>query len=291
MEQAWTRLVERILHAPGSDSGAVVAFSGGVDSAVVLRAARQALSPAPVYAVFFSTALHPAAERREAEELARSLHAQFCVIEIDEFSQAGIETNPPDRCYRCKRLLFSRLRAFADEHGVQLTIDGTNADDLNEYRPGLRALRECGVTSPLAELGFSKATVRELASLQGLRVAHKPSSPCLATRLEYGAPLRRETLNAIARAEEALHAMGFDAVRVRLHRQIARVEIADADLLRAVKKRGEITQALHECGFLYVTLDLDGLRSGSMDLLLSKEEKALGLNGPVSTDTEQEATI
>lgn len=257
---------------------AAVAFSGGVDSAVVLRAALDVF-PGTVYAVFFKTALHPAAELDEARSLAGAMGACFACVTVDELREAGIENNPPDRCYRCKRLLFSKLRDFAAERGVSLLLDGTNADDLNEYRPGLRALSEMGVVSPLARLGFTKAQVRALAKAEGLAVAHKPSSPCLATRVEYHTPLRAEDLAAIARGEETLRAMGYASVRVRLHRRLARVEVAAEDIPRAAAESGRIAAALRELGFCYVTLDLEGLRSGSMDLMLDGREKDAALHG------------
>lgn len=261
---------------PGTD--AAVAFSGGVDSAVVLRAALDVF-PGAVYAVFFKTALHPAAELEEARSLAQGMGARFTCVTVDELREAGIENNPPDRCYRCKRLLFSKLRDFAAGHGVPLLLDGTNADDLNEYRPGLRALSEIGVVSPLARLGLTKVQVRAIAEAEELRVAHKPSSPCLATRVEYHTPLRAEDLSAIAKGEETLRAMGFTAVRVRLHNRLARVEVAGEDIPRAAAESYQISAALRELGFYYVTLDLEGLRSGSMDLMLDSQEKEAALHG------------
>lgn len=260
------------------ETDAAVAFSGGVDSAVVLRAALCAL-PGTVYVVFFKTALHPAAELDEARSLAQAMGARFECVLVDELREAEIENNPPDRCYRCKRLLFSKLRDFAAGRGVSLLLDGTNADDLNEYRPGLRALSELGVVSPLARLGFTKAEVRALAAAEGLKVAQKPSSPCLATRVEYHTPLRAEDLTAIAKGEETLRAMGYAAVRVRLHRSLARVEVAREDIPRAATESARIAAALRELGFCYVTLDLEGLRSGSMDLMLDGREKDAALHG------------
>jgi len=285
-EETVEKLRAYLQSLPGTSAGAAVAFSGGVDSAVVLRAALDALT-GPVYAVFFQTALHPVAELEEARSLAGAMGAQFRCLAVDELRDAGIENNPPDRCYRCKRLLFSRLRDFAGAHGVSLLLDGTNADDLNEYRPGLRALEEAGVISPLARLGLRKAEVRSLAEQAGIGVAHKPSSPCLATRVEYGAPLHAEDLAAIGRGEEALRRMGYPAVRVRLHGRLARVEVPAGDIPRAAAESAEISAVLRELGFLYVTLDLEGLRSGSMDLMLDAREKDAILHGrPAGTEEE-----
>ncbi|MCI8622040.1 MAG: ATP-dependent sacrificial sulfur transferase LarE [Provencibacterium sp.] len=259
----WEKLIAQLRGYPEAERGLCVAFSGGVDSAVVLRAACE--SGLPAEAVYFSTALHPARERAGAEALAAGLGAGFSVLEVDELAEAGIENNPPDRCYRCKRLLFQKLGAFAAERGLRVLCDGTNADDLLEYRPGLRALRELSVHSPLAELGLCKQEVRALARARGVEVSGKPSSPCLATRLEYNTPLAAADLERIGRAEDFLKDLGFLAVRVRLHRGLARIEVPDGELERLAGLREKIKKEMKELGFRYITLDLEGLRSGSMD--------------------------
>ena len=260
----WQRLAERLCSYPGAGQGLCIAFSGGVDSAVVLAAACG--TGLPVWAVYFETALHPAREREEAGALAKALGAAFAVITVDEFSEAGIENNPPDRCYRCKRLLFTRLAAFAREKGLGALCDGTNENDLHEYRPGLRAASELGIKSPLAELGLTKRQVRALAEERGLPVSGKPSSPCLATRLEYNTPLTRARIERIEKAEEALKAWGFLSIRVRQHGEIARIEVPKPDLPRLLERREEVCRKLEALGFRYITLDLQGLRSGSMDI-------------------------
>lgn len=266
------KLEEHLLSYPGVQNGLCLAFSGGVDSAVVLRAACSA--GLPVQAVYFSTMLHPAGEREEAGELCRRLGVPFTVITVDELSEAGIDNNPPDRCYRCKRLLFSKLAEFAGRQGIRVLCDGTNADDLHEYRPGLQALRELSVNSPLAELGLQKSQVRALAGEMGLPVSHKPSSPCLATRLEYHTPLRREELLRIGEAESFLKELGFPAVRVRLHRGLARIELPLERLAEFFSRREEVCGRLKALGFRYITLDLEGLRSGSMDIGLKEADPA-----------------
>lgn len=267
----WERLKARLQSYPGSEAGLCIAFSGGVDSAVVLRAACE--TGRPVWAVYFQTALHPARERGEAKALAEGMGAAFSVLEVDELSEAGIENNPPDRCYRCKRLLFSKLSAFAQEKGIRVLCDGTNEEDLHAYRPGLRALRELSVCSPLAELGLSKQAVRMLAREKGLPVSEKPSSPCLATRLEYHAPLCRADLARVGQAEAFLKDLGFPAVRVRLHRGLARVELPLDRLEKLLSCREEVCKELESLGFRYITLDLQGLRSGSMDIDLPEAKR------------------
>lgn len=268
----WEKLYELLRSYPGAENGLCIAFSGGVDSAAVLCAACE--TGLPVWAVYFKTALHPAREHEEARTLAEKMGAAFALIEVDEFSEAGIENNPPDRCYRCKRLLFTRLSSFAGKKGITVLCDGTNGDDLHEYRPGLRALQELSVKSPLAELGLSKQQVRRLAREKGLLVSEKPSSPCLATRLEYGAPLCRDDLLRIGRAEELLKSWGFLAVRVRLHRGLARIELPLNELEALLARREELCGELESLGFRYVTLDLQGLRSGSMDIGLPEAKRS-----------------
>lgn len=220
----------------------------------------------PVYAVTFLTRLHPAADLEIARAVARQTGAEHVVLSADELDEAGIENNPADRCYRCKKLLFQKLSAFAKERGIRLLLDGTNADDLTVYRPGLRALKELGVLSPLADAGFTKEDVRLMASEYGIPVADRPSAPCLATRFPYGTKLDYALLRKVDDAEGRLRDMGFSTVRVRIHRDIARLEIEPSDMPRALALRDEILLCIQKTGVDYVTLDLAGFRSGSMDL-------------------------
>lgn len=220
----------------------------------------------PVYAVTFLTRLHPAADLEIARAVARQMGAEHVVLSADELDEAGIENNPADRCYRCKKLLFQKLSAFARERGIRVLLDGTNADDLTVYRPGLRALKELGVLSPLADAGFSKEDVRRMASEYGIPVADRPSAPCLATRFPYGTKLDYALLRKVDDAEGRLRDMGFSTVRVRIHRDIARLEIEPSDMPRALALRDEILLCIQKTGVDYVTLDLAGFRSGSMDL-------------------------
>jgi len=241
-----------------------VAFSGGVDSAVVLKAACEAVET--VHAVTFVTTLHPTSDLPVAKRLAEQCGARHHVVEIDEFADARIMENPPERCYYCKHLLFSTLCRYAEAQKLGTVLDGTNADDLLVYRPGLRALRELAIASPLMQLGFSKAQVRELAAEMGLEVAQRPSAPCLATRLPYGTHITRELLSRIEAGEELCKQLGFEVVRLRLHGDILRIEVPKdrfSDLLRQAET---LIPQLKELGFLYITVDLEGFRSGSMDL-------------------------
>ena len=245
--------------------GLCVAFSGGVDSMLLLKAAADVLG-SRVSAVTFSSRLSPKTELGEAAAAARAMGVRHYVLTFDELTDERILSNPPDRCYHCKHFIFRTLQDFSQAHGLGAVADGTNADDRTEYRPGLRALRELGVHSPLADCGFTKRDVRTAARTLGLSAAGKPSAPCLATRVPYGERLTDALLEKIERAETSLKALGFAQCRVRAHGDIARIEVPAEDLARALEKRSEIIAGLHAAGFLYITLDLEGFRSGSMDV-------------------------
>lgn len=245
--------------------GLCVAFSGGVDSMLLLKAAADGLG-GRVSAVTFSSRLSPKTELGEAAAAARAMGVRHYALTFDELTDERILSNPPDRCYHCKHFIFRTLQDFSQAHGLGAVADGTNADDRTEYRPGLRALRELGVHSPLADCGFAKREVRAAARALGLSAAGKPSAPCLATRVPYGERLTDALLEKIERAETLLKALGFAQCRVRAHGDIARIEVPAEDLARALEKRAEIIAGLHAAGFLYITLDLEGFRSGSMDV-------------------------
>lgn len=273
----------RLLLQPLCRQGLCLAFSGGVDSTVVLAAAVSIPTEKPVQAVLFATQLHPPAEEKEAEKLCREMGTTLTVLRVDEFSDPCILQNPVDRCYHCKKLLFTTLRRHAQELAYPHCADGTNADDLLQYRPGLKALSELSIISPLAQCGFSKAQVRALASELGLSVQAKPSSPCLATRLPYNTPITRQALSQIARGEAGLQSLGFAGCRVRLHGNIARVEIPLIDFPRFLQQRKAVVSMMKGIGFAYVTLDLEGFRSGSMD-------EPLGLKKQAGSGEETERT-
>lgn len=246
----------------------IVAFSGGVDSSLVLKLAGEAAvrHKTKVYAVTVHTSLHPMNDLAVAGQVAREVGAVHQVIHIDELSEAGIANNPPDRCYRCKKHLFEQIRKLAHSLFVETILEGTNADDLQQYRPGIRALRELEIISPLADAGLTKTEVRQLAEEYGISVAKRPSAPCLATRFPYGTPLSIELMKKIEAAETFVRACGFYNVRLRLHGDVVRIE-TDADrLAELVEKRAAIIDFLKAQGFVYLTIDLEGFRSGSMDI-------------------------
>lgn len=209
-----------------------------------------------------------ASDAAEAYSTGGVVHHILC---IDELEEAGIRSNPVDRCYLCKKCLFQKLIAKAEELGACAILDGTNADDLMVYRPGIRALRELGVISPLAELGITKEEVRQMAAEYGLSVSGRPSTPCMATRFPYGTELDYGMIRRVEEGEAWLRAQGFSNVRLRVHGAIARIEV-DADSMAAmVSIRKDALRELSGYGFDYITLDLAGFRSGSMDLHLSHE--------------------
>ncbi|RGZ01929.1 ATP-dependent sacrificial sulfur transferase LarE [Clostridium sp. AM58-1XD] len=251
-----------------AEQGICLAFSGGVDSSLLLKMACSSGEKLGkcVYAVTFATRLHPSCDMENAGKVAAELGGVHVVLQIDELEQEEIRKNPPDRCYLCKKRLFSELKSFAEEKRAGVCLDGTNSDDLAEYRPGLRALRELSVVSPLAECGFSKEEVRRLAAEYGISSAGRPSAPCMATRLPYGAEIDYDLLDNIAAGEELLREYVRGNVRLRLHGDIVRLEIDQEQFATFLEKREMIVKALKNLGFCYVTLDMEGFRSGSMDI-------------------------
>ncbi len=266
------KMYQKLLHTIQSYGASKIclAFSGGVDSALILKASLD--SGAEVYPVLFQTVLHPLAELEEAKKITDELGASLKVMQLDEFQYPEILENTPERCYRCKKALFSALKDYAEKNGCAAVLDGTNADDLLEYRPGLKALKELGIHSPAAECGLTKKNVRALCEEFGMKVSKKPSSPCLATRLPYYTSITKEALNMIEEGEAFLKFLGFTQVRVRKHGGIARIELLPGEMEQAVQNHFVISKRLREIGFEYVALDLECFRSGSMDLQLKKEK-------------------
>ena len=246
----------------------VLAFSGGVDSALLLCLLSQASRETGrrVYAVTFHTVLHPQADLACARQLADTMDVSHHILTIDELEDPRVSENPPDRCYHCKKMLFERLWRFARERHVDTVLEGSNRDDLGVYRPGLKAVQELGVASPLAQCGITKAQIRQMAAAYGLPVASRPSVPCLATRIPYGTPLDTALLSRIDQGEHFLRSLGFRNVRIRVHGDIARLETDPEDLPLLLKHRPAVVRQLKGLGIPYLTLDLEGFRSGSMDI-------------------------
>jgi uncharacterized protein len=247
----------------------LIAFSGGVDSTFLAAMARRVLGD-NVLAVTALSPTYPARESAEARRLARRLKLRHREIATAEMDNPEFVRNPLNRCYHCKQELFGLLRALARREGYRQVLDGSNTDDLRDYRPGRRAAREFGVRSPLREAGFAKADIRAASRRLGLPTADKPAYACLASRFPYGATLTPTALRAVERAENGLRDLGFRQVRVRAHGPIARIEVGAEDIPAAIERRARMIRLLKRSGFRYATLDLEGYRTGSMNVFQRK---------------------
>ncbi len=244
----------------------LIAYSGGVDSAYLAWAAHQVLGQEMLAVIADSPSL-ARAHLQEALAFAGEQSIPVEVIQTAEMDRAEYVRNDQQRCFHCKDELFNVMQSFAEKRGFQSIAYGVNVDDQSDFRPGQAAARQHHVAAPLLEVGLTKAEIRELARLAGLRVWDKPASACLSSRIEYGRPVTREALSAVGQGEDALRDLGFRQVRVRHHGQIARIEIAKEELARAltVEMLAEFNRIFKGLGFIYVTLDTEGFRSGSMN--------------------------
>lgn len=260
---------EALLKAMGqyTKEDTAIAFSGGADSSLLLKLACECSkkNKTKVYAMTIQTELHTANDLENAKIVAKETDSIHSVLYVDELEEAGIEYNPVDRCYRCKKLLFTRIKESAEVLSVSCILEGTNADDLHVYRPGLRAIHELDVKSPLADAGLTKQEVRNLAVQYGISAAKRAANPCMATRFPYGVKLTKEAMEKAEQGELFLRSMGFYNVRLRVHNEMARLEIEVQDFVRIMELREEITARLKMLGYRYITLDMEGFRSGSMD--------------------------
>ena len=257
-----------------SAESAVLAYSGGVDSSFLLKAMK--LSGMRFLAVTAFSGTMPEKDFQDAVSFAKETGVDHLVIHTDELSNESFVSNPHDRCFYCKEELFRKLREIAAERGYSHVFDGTNTDDLDDYRPGLKAAALYGVRSPLAESGFSKEDIRRMSRELGLSAWDRPSSPCLSSRFPYGRRITLSGLRQVEKAEEFLRGLGLQELRVRNHGEIARIEVAEKDMqvLLEPDNRIKITEALKALGFSFVALDLEGYTSGSMNRALGKETAA-----------------
>lgn len=257
----------------------LVSFSGGVDSSYLLKIAHDTLGHAAVAATGLSQT-YAAEEMDEAGAVAREIGAEHVMIETAELTDPRYADNTHQRCFFCKTELYGRLVDYAQARGIHVVVDGSNADDLDDFRPGLRAARELGVRSPLQEVGLTKAEIRHLSSRLGLRTWDKPAAACLSSRFEYGDPITVEKLKQVASAESAVRRLGFRGFRVRHHDAIARLELPREQFAEAIERADELTDAVRNAGYRHVVLDLAGYRSGSMNEVLNARLKQGGLRRP-----------
>lgn len=243
-----------------------VAFSGGVDSTFLLKVAADTLGDRAM-AVTVKSSFFPEREFNEANQYIKGLDVRHVIINIDELEIEGFSQNPVNRCYYCKKELFLKIKDIARRYGMKAVVDGSNIDDLGDYRPGLQALRELGIMSPLRDAGLTKTEIRRLSRDMGLPTWDKPAFACLASRIPYGQQISKEKLRMIENAESTLMDLGFKQVRVRHHGEIARIEVAPEERSRFfdVELMDIIGERVKETGFKYVTIDLQGYRTGSLN--------------------------
>ncbi|MDH7594414.1 MAG: ATP-dependent sacrificial sulfur transferase LarE [Methanomicrobiales archaeon] len=264
------RKKERLERYIASQGSMLVAFSGGVDSTLLAVCARKILGDRAVCVLLESALLSRRAIAR-ASGIARELHLNFEILHVPVMEDAAFVRNQPDRCYRCRKISAVHLKERARELGLSSVADGVNFSDLGEYRPGIAAATEVGIIHPFVQAGMTKEDIRALAREIGLSVWNEPASPCLASRIPYGDALTEEGLRKVEDAEQILSDLGFVQFRVRQHGKLARIEVSDEELGRAIASRALLVERLKKLGFIYVTLDLGGYRSGSMDEALIAE--------------------
>jgi uncharacterized protein len=254
----------------------VVSFSGGVDSSYLLKIAHDVLGSRAIAATGLSQTYAPE-EMEEARIVAGEIGAEYVLIETAELTDPRYADNTHQRCFFCKSELYSRLSDFAQSRGIAVVVDGSNADDIDDFRPGMRAARDLGVRSPLQETGLTKSEIRALSERLGLRTWDKPAVACLSSRFEYGDPITVEKLRQVAAAESAVRRLGFRGFRVRHHDAIGRLEVPREQFALAVERADELVEAVRSAGYRHAVLDLAGYRTGSMNEVLNASLKSRGL--------------
>ena len=277
----WQQRLDRLRGELAALGSVVIAYSGGVDSSLLLRVAHEVLGSRALGVIGRSDS-YAEQELRLALEQARGFGARVEVVTTGELRDPLFRSNPVHRCYHCKSELYRKLGEVAQRVGAAALLDGTIADDLRDWRPGRRAAAERHVRSPLAEIGFTKADVRAAARSLGLESAGKPASPCLASRIPYGVEITRENLKMVENAEAMLRALGFQELRVRQHGETARIEVPVGEIARLLEPgvRERVVQGLKGLGYRFVTVDLEGFRSGSLNVGVDREAADPGADAP-----------
>ncbi len=265
--------IERLRQIVSEFKSAVIAFSGGVDSTFLARMAGEVLN-GKILLVTAISSTYPGTELDEAKRLAAMLKLPQRIIESEEMEIPGFAENTPDRCYYCKKTLFSHIRSLAEKEGFEIVFDGSNADDRNDYLPGRRATKELGIRSPLSEAGLTKSEIRGYSRQLGLPTAAKPSLACLASRFPYGEKITKKKLERVESAEKELRGMGFTQFRVRSHGDLARIELTEKEIETGWAKRKAIQAACRNAGFTFIAIDTQGYRTGAMNETLSKNSGA-----------------
>ncbi len=264
MHKRQTDKLERILLEMKS---VLVGFSGGVDSTFLLAAAQKALE-GDLLAVTVKAEFHTEEELTQATEIAKQLNVEHKIIHVCMDDIPHFTENPKDRCYHCKTSIFGELIRLAKERNIAYLVEGSNVDDEGDYRPGMKALSELGIRSPLREAGLTKQMIRDVSKDWNLPTWEKPSAPCLATRFPYDSTITLDGLRTVDRAESIIRNLGIDNLRVRLHGNLARIEVEKASIPLVFAKAAEISKKFKKIGIKYVTLDMDGFRSGAMNEVL-----------------------
>jgi uncharacterized protein len=265
LDQKLSFLITRLREAPS----ALIAFSGGVDSSFLLRAVK--MSGIPFLAITGRSGTVPEKDLQQAISFVLQEGIQHRVIMTGELQNESFLNNPPDRCFFCKQDLFQRMRQIAKEECFEAVFDGSNADDLEDFRPGRKAAQLYGVQSPLAEAGLSKDDIRQLSKKLGLSTWDRPSSPCLSSRFPYGQRITLPLLRRVEKAEEFLRSVGIEIVRVRIHGDVARIEVPEHEMATVLKNRQAVADRLKSFGFNFVSLDLEGFCSGSLNRVLLQD--------------------
>lgn len=260
---------QRLLEYLRQQGPVLIAFSGGVDSTYLMAVAQEALGDM-ARGVLVNGTMLSREEAQEARALVERYNFQVDVLDMDMLLEDDFVANSSERCYFCKTVIFRALLAFGQGLGIPRILDGTNASDEGDYRPGRRALTELGIQSPLSLLGFTKEDIRALSYRRGLPTWDKPSMACLASRIPFGERITEERLRQVEKAESFLHTLGFLGIRVRVHQDLARIEVPLPDFSRLLELKADVAFAFHGFGFRYITLDLEGFRSGSLNPLEGK---------------------